>query len=251
MKKELLDAVDHLLTYGYCVLEDRLPHEQACSMAEKLLQFHDDSSYAEYNTGERPYETLFGLLNYEDRVWDCAFHTDTVSIARDILGQNCRVVEARSKPNWPGYQGQWPLHVDSAGNFKQVPDAPWMINSIWMLTDFTATNGATKIVPMSHRSGLKSPPADLKPDDPIIKNVTGRSGSVMMWHGGMFHGAGPNIGQDIRVGLNVAYYPRWMNNWVEGGHQPLWPETYERMPEEYQALCVGKTGRTREEVYEV
>lgn len=63
-------------------------------------------------------------------------------------------------------------------------------------------------------------------------------------------GSGPNVSQDIRVGLNVAYYPRWMNNWIEGGHQPLWPETYERIPEKYQMLCVGKRGKVRERVYE-
>ena len=103
---------------------------------------------------------------------------------------------------------------------------------------------------MSHRSRLKGPPAALEADDPMVATVTGRAGSVMMWHGGLFHGAGPNTGADIRVGLNIAFYPRWMNNWIEGGHQPLWPETYERIPPEFRSLCVGKVGKVREEKYE-
>ena len=251
MNRELLDAAEHLLTWGYCVLQDRLPEEQARAMAARFLELHDDPRFSEYNTDQKPYQTLFGMLNHDDRVWDCAFHPDTVAVARHLLGDRFRVVEAASKPSWPGYSGQWPLHVDSAGDFHRVPDVPWMINSIWMLTDFTVANGATRIVPMSHRSRLKRPPADLEADDPAIRDVTGRSGSVMMWHGGLFHGAGANTGGDIRVGLNVAYYPRWMNNWVEWGHQPLWAETWERMPEEYRALCVGKFGRGREGQYEL
>ena len=33
-----------------------------------------------------------------------------------------------------------------------------MINTIWMLTDFTIENGCTRVVPMSHRSGVFPPP---------------------------------------------------------------------------------------------
>ena len=248
---ELLEAVDHLQTYGYCLLEDRLPQSETRSMAADFLQLHADPEYDDYKTDVLPYETLFGMLNHDDRVWECAFHPDTLAIARHFLGERCRVVEAASKPSWPGFKGQWPMHVDSAGDFEDVPDVPWMINTIWMLTDFTTQNGATRVVPMSHRSRLKRPPAELEAVDPMIRDITGRSGSVMMWHGGLFHGAGPNTGREIRVGLNIAYYPRWMNNWVEGGHQPLWRETYDRMPEEYQAACVGKFGTNREGAYEV
>ena len=80
---------------------------------------------------------------------------------------------------------------------------------------------------MSHRSRLKGPSAQITNESPLIKPITGRAGSVMMWHGGLFHMARANTSDQIRVGLNIAYYPRWFNNWIEGGHQPLWPETYE------------------------
>jgi ectoine hydroxylase-related dioxygenase (phytanoyl-CoA dioxygenase family) len=71
-----------------------------------------------------------------------------------------------------------------------------------------------------------------------------------MWHGGTYHQARANISDQIRVGLNIAYYPPWFNNWIEGGHQPIWPETYERMPPEMQQLCPGLLGRNRADRYE-
>lgn len=37
---------------------------------------------------------------------------------------------------------------------------------------------------------------------------------------------------------------------ARSGHQPLWPETYERIPPEFRSLCVGKVGKVREEKYE-
>lgn len=249
MNGDLTAAIDHLTTYGYCLLEDRIPRDLAQSMAERFLEFHADPTCQSYNTGDRYYQTLFGMTNLDDRVWICAGHPDVVTVVRHFLGPNCRVVEACSKPTWPGAPHQR-LHVDSAGHFAQVPDVPWMINTIWMLTDFTEENGATGVVPMSHRSRLKVPPPDITPDSPLIKPVTGRAGSVILWHGGLFHMARANTSDQIRVGLNIAYYPRWFNNWVEGGHQPVWPETYERMPPEMKRLCPGRLGRNRADLYE-
>jgi ectoine hydroxylase-related dioxygenase (phytanoyl-CoA dioxygenase family) len=87
-------------------------------------------------------------------------------------------------------------------------------------------------------------------DSPLIKPVTGTRGSVLLWQGGVLHIARANRSNTIRVGLNVAYYPRWFNNWIEGGHQPIWPETYQRLSPEMQALCPPRRGRTRAELYE-
>ena len=240
-------AIDHLDTYGYCLLEERIPRDLAQGLAARFLEFHADPACKPYVVGDQHYQTLFGTLNLDDRVWACASHPDAVAIARHFLGPSCRVVEACSKPTWPGAPAQ-SLHADSAGNFAQVPDVPWMINTIWMLTDFTQENGATGVVPMSHRSRCKRPPPDLDPA--LIRPITGKAGSVMLWHGGTFHQARANSSDQVRVGLNIAYYPRWFNNWIEGGHQPVWPETYQRMPPQMQQLCPGKQGRNRAELYE-
>ena len=250
LNHEVERAVEHLETYGYCLLENRIPEDLAGSMAERILELHADPECQGYNVGDKHYQTMFGMMNLDDRVWTCVSHPDTVAVAQHFLGPSFRVVEACSKPTWPGAPHQG-LHIDSVGRFAKVPDVPWMINSIWMLTDFTVENGATGVVPMSHRSRRKSPPREIDPDSSLIKPVTGRAGSVMMWHGGLYHMARANTTTDqIRVGLNTAYYPRWFNNWVENNHQPIWPETYKRMPPEMKRLCPGRLGRHRDDVYE-
>ena len=246
---ELKASVEYLETYGYCLLERRIAKNLAQSMAQRCLELHADSTWQSQNFGDQYYQTLFGMLNLDDRVWDCASHSEVVAIARHFLGPRCRVVEACSKPVWPGAASQG-LHSDSTEEFRRVPDVPWLINTIWMLTDFTVENGATGVVPMSHRSRLKQAAPPIPADSPLIKPVTGPAGSVMLWHGGIFHTARANTSQQIRVGLNIAYYPRWFNNWIENGHQPVWPETYQRMPEEMQRLCPGRLGRRRDDVYE-
>lgn len=243
------EAIKHLETFGYCVLPDRIPGDLARQMAERFVELVDDPQHAAAITGDEHYQTLFGMLNLDDRVWTCASHPDVLAVARHFLGAHCRVVEAACKPTRPGAPPQG-LHVDSANAFARVPDVPWMINTIWMLSDFTIENGATGVVPMSHTSRIHRPPPEIDREGPLIKPVTGRAGSVMMWHAGLFHMARANTSDQIRIGLNIAYYPRWFNNWIEDDHQPIWPETYDRMPPDMQQLCPGRMGHTRAEVYE-
>lgn len=245
----LQEAIDHLDLFGYCLIENVIPRREALSMAEDFLTCHDKPEYKEYIHGDRYYQTLFGMMNIDDRTWNCAAHDDVLTVVEHFLGTGYRVVEACSKPTWPGAPAG-PLHVDSAGAFKKVPDVPWMINTIWMLTDFTMENGATGVVPMSHMSRRKSPPDRLSDDDDLIKPIIGKAGSVILWHGGLYHIARANTSESVRVGLNIAYYPRWFNNWIEGGHQPIWPETYARMPDKIKRLCPGLQGRHRSERYE-
>jgi hypothetical protein len=242
-------AVDHIETYGYCVIEGGIFSDVSRQMAADFLDFHTDPGYQDFIHGDKFYQTLFGMMNFDDRVWTCAGHRDVVAIARHFLGPRCRVVEACCKPTWPSAPAG-ELHVDSAGEFEVVPDVPWMINTLWMLTDFTMENGATGVVPFSHKTRDNKPPIDLPQDSPLIKPISGKAGSVILWHGGLYHQARANTSQEIRVGLNIAYYPRWFNNWVEGGHQPIWPETYARMPEDMKALCPGLQGRNRNDLYE-
>ena len=243
------DAIAHLDQYGYCLLPELMPAEWARSFAERCQELHADPRNANKISGDEHYETLFGMLNLDDRTWACASHPSAVTVARHFLGPKCRVVEACSKPTQPGAPHQ-ALHADSAGNFVRVPDIPWMINSMWMLTDFTADNGATAVVPGSHRSRLSAPPADLDVDGPHLHTICGTAGSLLMWHAGTFHMARGNRSDTVRVGLNVAYYPRWFNNWVENHHQPVWPETFEPMPRVMQSLCTGRRVHTRAEAYE-
>lgn len=247
-------AVEQLQQQGFCLIPDLLPRAEALSLGKALLALHTEQQEelaGEMHGAGEDYQTLFGLLNREDRVWGCAAHPVVQEVVRPLLGESYRVVEAVSKPTWPGAPAQH-MHVDSASHFNVVPppECPWMINSIWMLTDFTVENGCTRVVPMSHTSRLKVPPPGIE-ESSLVLPVEGNAGSVILWHSGLYHQAGANTSASaVRVGLNIAYYPTWMNNWVEGGHQPLWPETYARMPPDVQRLMVGLHGKERRTMYE-
>jgi ectoine hydroxylase-related dioxygenase (phytanoyl-CoA dioxygenase family) len=92
------------------------------------------------------------------------------------------------------------------------PLPPWIIkaNSIWLLDEFTETNGSTEVIPGSHlrtRKPRRDDPAD---DDGIIK-VIAPSRSVVMTHGAIWHRSGANLSSAERVvllGSFAASYAR-------------------------------------------
>jgi len=90
----------------------------------------------------------------------------------------------------PGH-GRQPLHADYGG---PVPPGEYQVcNSIWLLDDFTADNGATRVVPGSHRFARRArealaDPAAPHPDEVrliapagtvVVFNSLGRNGQQL------------------------------------------------------------------------
>jgi len=73
-------------------------------------------------------------------------------------------------------------------------------NTIWAMTDFTEANGATRVIPGSHRydDGGKFGIEDTEPAEM-------EAGSVLLYTGSLYHGGGPNRSDHTRIGLNLTY----------------------------------------------
>jgi ectoine hydroxylase-related dioxygenase (phytanoyl-CoA dioxygenase family) len=176
--------IDHLDLFGYCVIEDAIPAQQADRMAETYFALHQDPANrsAFQSPADELYQTLFGLMNLDEQCWGCAAHPKVLAVVRHFLGPNARIGEACSKWVKPGGPAG-SVHVDSTQDLPvPLPAEPWMINTMWMTTDFTAENGATLVAPFSHRA-RRRPAKGMDPADKHMMPVTGRRGSVFLWHG--------------------------------------------------------------------
>jgi hypothetical protein len=78
-------------------------------------------------------------------------------------------------------------------------------NTIWAMTDFTADNGATRVIPGSNRfdDKLRFVESDTEPAEMA-------KGSVLFYTGSLYHGAGANRSKDIRTGINITYNVSWL-----------------------------------------
>jgi hypothetical protein len=77
-----------------------------------------------------------------------------------------------------------------------------MLNMLVMVDDFTVENGATRLVPGTHRS------AD-KPDDSYLENhairATGTAGSILLFDSNLWHAASPNTTSGPRMALTLTF----------------------------------------------
>jgi len=78
-------------------------------------------------------------------------------------------------------------------------------NTIWALTDFTAANGATRLVPDSHR---REDRLQFGAADTVAAEMP--AGSVLFYTGALYHGAGANRSDGVRAGINITYALSWL-----------------------------------------
>ncbi len=113
------------------------------------------------------------------------------------------------------------------------------VSTIWALTDFTEANGATHLVPGSHRW------EDVSMGDARIAaaaagagvaRATMPRGSVVMYLGSTVHGAGANASGERRVGVNVDYCLSWLRQ-EENQYLACPPEVARTLPRELARLA--------------
>jgi ectoine hydroxylase-related dioxygenase (phytanoyl-CoA dioxygenase family) len=123
------------------------------------------------------------------------------------------------------------LHRDRLawGGFLR-PDIEPQLNMIWGVTEFTADNGATCVVPGSHRWD-----SDRQAKEEEIAFAEMREGSVLIYSGSVIHGGGANISGRDRMGLNITYCLGWLRQ-EENQYLSCPPEIARHFTPELQAI---------------
>jgi len=127
-------------------------------------------------------------------------HAAVLPIVERVLDRGCLVSSLSSISIDPGESAQ-PLHADDTLIDLPRPHRAVVCNSMWAITDFTEENGATRIVPGSHRSPDK--PVFGASHDSIAAEMA--RGSVLIWNGSLWHGGGANRSDRRRVGIAMNY----------------------------------------------
>jgi ectoine hydroxylase-related dioxygenase (phytanoyl-CoA dioxygenase family) len=132
-------------------------------------------------------------------------HDQVLPVVERVLDRGCLVSSLSSIAIDAGQTAQ-PLHADDQLIPLPRPHVPLVCNTMWAVTDFTAENGATRLVPGSHL--LDHAPA-LGESTPTIAAEM-RRGSVLVYNGSLWHGGGANTTPTRRVGIAMNYCAGWM-----------------------------------------
>ena len=137
----------------------------------------------------------------------------------------------------PGEPGQI-VHRDQwAFDFFEFPSGFEVeCHTMWAMTDFTEVNGATRVIPGSHRSADK-----LRPTYEETVPAEMPKGSVFIYVGSVYHGGGANVSDTTRLGINVGYTLSWLRQ-EENQYLACPPEIARELPIELAKLMGYQRG---------
>lgn len=176
---------------------------------------------------------ITGLITRSEGVRTLGLNPLISGICDHHLGPNCErwhLHVTAALEIGPGARKQILHREEDLFAFFPVPRPNLALSTMWAMTDFTVENGATLLVPGSHRweAGRKAEP------DEII-SATMPKGSVLVWLGGTLHGAGANVSNDWRYGIILSYALGWLRQ-EENQYLDVPPAVAAALSEEVRAL---------------
>lgn len=213
---------------GYAPLAGILTEHQLTAMRTRvaeLLAAEGERAGLEVHQ-EAGTDRLADLVN-KDPVFDACF-TDPRLLAcvAHVLGE-FKLSSLNFRAALPGH-GLQALHAE--GGPVTDPSDYQVCNSIWLLDDFTADNGATRVVPGSHRSGRAPADAmsDVRAAHPGEVTLMAPAGTVVVFNSHLWHGGTVNHSSAPRRALH-SYFTRRGNAQQLNQGKYIRPETLSRL----------------------
>jgi ectoine hydroxylase-related dioxygenase (phytanoyl-CoA dioxygenase family) len=193
---------DEIARDGYTVVEDAIESELIDALSDDLRRLEETYEISPADNSFEGSRTvrIYNLLAL-GKVYELVpVHASVLPVVERVLDRGCLVSSLSSIAIQPGETAQ-PIHADDQLIPLAKPHAPTVCNSMWALTDFTEANGATRVVPGTHLADQS--PEYGAPCDSIAAEMP--KGSVLVWHGSLWHGGGANTTDQRRVGLAMNY----------------------------------------------
>jgi ectoine hydroxylase-related dioxygenase (phytanoyl-CoA dioxygenase family) len=195
---------------GYTIVADAIEADLVARLRDTIRRLERDLDVRPRGTAAEGQATLrmYNLLAKDPVFQAMPVHPNVLPIAERLLDRGCLLSGMTAIDIGPGERPQ-PMHGDDIVMARHLPPPhpPMMVTSMWALTDFTADNGGTRFVPGSHRFA-STPESSDAPVDVDVCALEMPAGSVMVFHGSLWHAGGANVTRaERRLGVNVQYCP--------------------------------------------
>jgi ectoine hydroxylase-related dioxygenase (phytanoyl-CoA dioxygenase family) len=195
---------------GFVVLENCMGADLLGELRERIhdvFEMERDRAGAEFRS-EAHAHRLANLVDKGEVFRRAIVNPRVVECVRHVLGPQVKLSSLNVRSADPNGDVPQPLHVDMSA----VPDVQgyWVCNTVWMLDDFTTENGATRVIPGSHKSGRR--PQDVLAD-PMAQHpeevlVLGTAGSIAVMNAHAWHGGTANRTLAPRLAMHAFYCRR-------------------------------------------
>ena len=222
---------------GCLVVTDVLPLAQRQRIERELASELADARVVEKDDPTRFYpgrtRRITGLVSRSETAREIILHDLSRELAERHLGANCERIQLHVTAAisiGPGARAQALHREEDLFPFFPVPRPNLILASMWAISDFTADNGGTLLVPGSHRWDAEREAA---PGEVVSAQMP--AGSVLYWLGGTLHGGGANTSDNWRYGVILTYSLGWLRQ-EENQYLDIPPEVLATLTPELRAL---------------
>lgn len=214
----LKDNLIEIDTRGYTIIRGVLPEDQIERAKVAILRRVEERTGSRVDpdtaTSDDFKSTIgtsldqFGYLLYDDEVFeDILMAEKPMAIVNYIVGESCLLSSINCFFKAPGPTGVLPLHADTVGP-QPFPTYAQTANVNYALTPYSREEGATAIVPGSHKRARQPLLSEMslsgEEANPEAVPIDLAPGDCAVWHGHTWHGSYEREIPGIR--MNLAHY---------------------------------------------
>ncbi len=216
---------------GYLVIRDVLSPDQVkafSSRLDELVKLEGEDAGMEVHQEEGT-NRLANLIDKDPRFEVCITHPKVLTAIAHVINKDFKHSSLNSREALPG-TGAQVFHEDYS---KPVKSGEWgrvACNTIWLLDDFNKTNGATRILPGSHRK--EKTPGEVMEDTnamhPEQIQLIAPAGTVVVFNAHLWHGGMKNESSTSRHAMHCFFCQR-EDEQQTNQREHLRPETVNRL----------------------
>ena len=239
----LLDRLD---TDGYVILPALLSRARCDAIRAALAPWLQRRLPGRNDFEGYHSERVYALLAKSPVFAELVAEPLVLALSESVLGPNFMLGACLAINTHPGETVQ-PLHFDDSFYKVPRPRPAYGVSTFWNIDEFTVENGATEIIPGSHRWGDEVPigaafDASFQPgfvqqqeDHPELQSAAMPAGSLMLTMGTLWHRGGANRSQASRLVITPQYCAAWCRQ-MESMLLSVPPEIVATYPERVQQL---------------
>jgi ectoine hydroxylase-related dioxygenase (phytanoyl-CoA dioxygenase family) len=218
---------------GYTIVRDAFDADLAAAIHADVQRLERELGIGPGTNGfeGRATTRVYNLLAHGPLYQQIALHPVVLPLIDHVLGDGCLVSSLSSITIGPGETAQ-PIHADDQVMPLPKPHLATVCNSMWAITPFTETNGATRLIPGTHLADHS--PTYGQHYDSIPAEMP--AGSILIWHGSLWHGGGANTTDTARMGIAMNYCAGWVRQ-QENQQLGLPLSVVRTFPQRLQELC--------------
>ena len=191
-----------LETQGYVIVEGLLPPQQLEDIERQVTPLLSKSGRNNFEGLKT--QRVYNVLAQTRAIDPLATHPRITGLLDRLFQPNYLLSQAQVINILPGEEAQ-PLHYDDGFYRLPRPRPALGAGAVWAIDAFTDANGATVVLPGSHKLGQ-----EVITDRSQVLPAVMPAGSVVFFLGTLWHGGGENRSTDSRLAVTCQYCEPWL-----------------------------------------